>query len=86
MRLATLLALIAGAFVLSSATPEPACAFEFCTGLKPIAATARVKLDCEDLCAVCQCDRGSDRGRDRDRDLFAEGIDCRWVWVCCRRL
>jgi len=94
MRITTLLALIAGAFLLTSATPEPVYAFEFCTGLKPIEATARLKLGCENLCARCRdfssgidcgardrTDRDSDRDGERDRD--AERSDCRWVWVCC---
>ena len=82
MRLVTLIAMIAGAIMFSSATPEPACAFEFCSGLKPIQATAKAKLGCENICAVCKCD--ADPDRDPDRDRFADEIDCRWAWVCCQ--
>ncbi len=53
MRLATLIALIAGAFVLSSAAPEPACASLGC-GIKPIKPIP--PIGCTDLCAQCQCD------------------------------
>ncbi len=56
MRLATLIALIAGALMLSSATPSPACAALGTCGLKPLP-----PLGCKDLCAQCQCDAtGSD--------------------------
>ena len=58
MRLATLIAMIAGALMLSSATPGPACAFGGC-GLKPLKPLP--PLGCTDLCAQCQCNAtGSD--------------------------
>ena len=67
MRIATLLALIAGAFLLTSATPEPVCAFPGTCGIKPIKPVP--PIGCTDLCAQCQCN--------------ADGSDCIWVWVCC---
>ncbi len=53
MRIATLLALIAGAFVLSSTTPESACAGVGC-GIVPIKPIP--PIGCNDMCAQCQCD------------------------------
>ncbi len=50
---ATLLAIAAGAFMLSSASPEPACASSGC-GIKPL--KPLVPLGCTDLCAQCECD------------------------------
>jgi len=51
MRIATLLALIAGAFLLTSATPEPAHAFKFCSGLKPIKPhELNWPPDCTEMC------------------------------------
>ena len=58
MRIATLLALIAGAFLLTSTTPEPACAASGC-GIKPIKPIP--PIGCTDMCAQCQCNAdGSD--------------------------
>jgi hypothetical protein len=45
MRLATLLALIAGAFVVSSAAPEPACAALGTCGIKPLKPIPPLGLD-----------------------------------------
>ncbi len=67
MRLAALIAMIAGALIFSSATPEPACAALGTCGLKPLKPIP--PLGCKDLCAQCQCN--------------ATGSDCRWVWICC---
>ena len=67
MRLATLFALIAGALLFTSATPEPACALPGTCGPKPNKPIP--PLGCTDMCAQCQCD--------------ANGRDCNWVWVCC---
>jgi hypothetical protein len=67
MRPATLLALIAGAFLLTSAAPEPACAYRGTCGIKPNKPIP--PLGCTDMCAQCQCS--------------ADGSDCQWVWVCC---
>lgn len=56
--LAIVLALVAGAFVLSGAAPETACASGNC-GLKPLKPLP--PLGCTDLCAQCQCNaNGSD--------------------------
>ncbi len=86
MRVVTLIAMIAGAFVLSSAAPEPACAFEFCSGLKP---PKPDKLNwpprCIEICLQCRDADGDafcDADRDPDRDTFGD-TDCEWVWVCC---
>ena len=68
MRLATLLALIAGALVLSSTAPEPACAYRGTCGIKPIKPIP--PLGCTEMCASCQCS--------------ADGSDCDWVWVASR--
>ena len=51
--LVILFAAIIGGFVLSSATPEPACAQLGC-GLKPL--KPLTPLGCTDLCAQCECD------------------------------
>ena len=67
MRLAALIALIAGALMFSSAAPEPACAAFGTCGLKPLKPLP--PLGCTDLCAQCQCN--------------ARGNNCNWVWVCC---
>lgn len=84
MRLVALIAMIAGAIMFSSATPEPACAFEFCSGLKPIKPD---KLNwpprCIEICLQCR-DVGRDAfcDADSDPDTFGD-TDCEWVWVCC---
>ena len=70
--LAVVLALAAGAFMLSNAAPEPACAFDFCTGVKPPKPQElHWPPGCPDMCVQC---------RDVGRDGF---WNCRWVWVCC---
>jgi hypothetical protein len=51
--LAILLALVAGAFMLSSTAPEPACAMNSC-GIKPLKPIP--PIGCTDMCAQCQCD------------------------------
>ena len=65
--LAIVLALVAGAFILSNAAPEPACAGVGSCGIMPIKPIP--PIGCTDLCAQCQCN--------------ADGSDCRWVWNCC---
>ena len=65
--LAIVLALVAGAFILSNAAPKPACAGVGTCGIMPIKPIP--PLGCSDLCAQCQCN--------------ANGSDCRWVWNCC---
>ena len=86
MRLATLIASIAGALMLSSAAPEPAYAFEFCSGLKPPKPReSLLPTGCKDLCAQRQCDALGHTDSDPECRLRrgAVGTDWKWVWVCC---
>lgn len=67
MRIATLLAVIAGALMLSCDTASPPGT---CGPLEPIKPPKEFyPAGCSDLCMQCRCGVSED--------------SCRWVWICC---
>jgi hypothetical protein len=73
VRLATLIALIAGALMLSCATASrstPSAPPRNCGRLDPIKPVKQLwPPGCVDICKQCKCK--------------ADESDCFWIWVCC---